>query len=138
MAWDELQEALLGRGLMQPQGMGHGVPPGAAVTGIAYDSRNVDPGQVFVALKGVHADGAAFVRQAAERGALAVVSEQPAPAGNDVAWSQVTDASWRSRFGGVVHRHPSRRDAGGQHHRHQRQDDNGLSRAGFSAAPSAA
>ena len=108
MTWDELQEALLGRGLMQPQGMGHGVPPRAAVTGIAYDSRSVEPGQVFVALKGVHADGAAFVRQAAERGALAVVSEQPAPAGNGVAWAQVTDARLAlAVLAASFYRHPS-------------------------------
>jgi UDP-N-acetylmuramoyl-L-alanyl-D-glutamate--2,6-diaminopimelate ligase len=108
MTWDELQEALLGRGLMQPQGMGHGAPPRAAVTGIAYDSRSVEPGQVFVALKGVHADGAAFVRQAAERGALAVVSEQPAPAGNGVAWAQVTDARLAlAVLAASFYRHPS-------------------------------
>ena len=49
------------------------------VTGVAFDSRTSKPGHVFVALKGVHADGAAFAHQAIERGALAVVSEQPPP-----------------------------------------------------------
>ena len=43
----------------------------------------VEPGQVFVALKGLQADGTAFARQAIERGAVAIVSEQPPPA--DVA-----------------------------------------------------
>ena len=38
------------------------------VTGIAYDSRRVEDGQVFVALKGLRADGTSFVRQALERG----------------------------------------------------------------------
>jgi UDP-N-acetylmuramoyl-L-alanyl-D-glutamate--2,6-diaminopimelate ligase len=47
------------------------------ISGIAYDSRAVLPGNVFVALKGVHSDGAQFVRQAVERGAVAVVAEQP-------------------------------------------------------------
>ena len=55
------------------------IAKGQSITGIAYDSRSVQPGQVFVALKGVHADGAAFARQAVERGAIAVVAEQPLP-----------------------------------------------------------
>jgi UDP-N-acetylmuramoyl-L-alanyl-D-glutamate--2,6-diaminopimelate ligase len=63
-----------------------------ALTGIAYDSRVVKPGDVFVALKGQRADGTAFVRQAAERGAAAIVSEWPAPGGIDVPWVSVTDA----------------------------------------------
>ena len=50
---------------------------GQPITGVAYDSRTVLPGQVFVALKGVHADGAKFARDAAARGAVAVVAEQP-------------------------------------------------------------
>jgi UDP-N-acetylmuramoyl-L-alanyl-D-glutamate--2,6-diaminopimelate ligase len=48
-----------------------------AVTGVAYDSRAVLPGHVFVALKGVRADGATFARDAVARGAIAVVAEQP-------------------------------------------------------------
>jgi len=52
---------------------------GQELTGVAYDSRAVVRGNVFVALRGVHADGATFARQAVERGAVAVVSEQPLP-----------------------------------------------------------
>ncbi|HXD76055.1 MAG TPA: UDP-N-acetylmuramoyl-L-alanyl-D-glutamate--2,6-diaminopimelate ligase [Vicinamibacterales bacterium] len=48
-----------------------------AVTGVAYDSRAVVPGQVFVALKGVKTDGTRFVQQAVERGAIAIVSQEP-------------------------------------------------------------
>jgi UDP-N-acetylmuramoyl-L-alanyl-D-glutamate--2,6-diaminopimelate ligase len=61
------------------------------VSGIAYDSRTVQPGDVFVALKGVHADGTAFVRDAVERGAIAVVSEQP-PSDIQIPWFGVPDA----------------------------------------------
>ena len=64
----------------------------ASSTGVAYDSRAVTPGQVFVALKGQHADGTAFARQAIERGAAAIVSEQPAPDGVHVPWAIVEDA----------------------------------------------
>jgi UDP-N-acetylmuramoyl-L-alanyl-D-glutamate--2,6-diaminopimelate ligase len=62
------------------------------VTGIAYDSRTVTKGNVFVALRGQHANGAAFAREAVERGAVAIVSEEPAPASIHVPWALVSDA----------------------------------------------
>ena len=46
------------------------------VTGIAYDSRSVTAGQVFVALRGVRDDGARYAADAVARGALVVVGEQ--------------------------------------------------------------
>ena len=52
-------------------------PAGMELTGIADDSRAVQPGDLFVAVKGLHVDGHAFVRQAIERGAVAVVVEVP-------------------------------------------------------------
>jgi len=45
------------------------------ITSIAYDSRRVKPGTLFVALKGEKVDGAAFVEKAVAAGAEAVVSE---------------------------------------------------------------
>src|SRR5437867_1357553 len=39
------------------------------VTGIAYDSRRVTPGMLFVAIPGQHADGHEFIANAVERGA---------------------------------------------------------------------
>lgn len=62
------------------------------VTSVAYDSRQAGPGSVFVALRGVHADGASFARDALGRGAIAVVSEVPAPEGVTRPWIQVADA----------------------------------------------
>jgi UDP-N-acetylmuramoyl-L-alanyl-D-glutamate--2,6-diaminopimelate ligase len=61
------------------------------VTGIAYDSRRVEAGQVFVALKGLRADGTSFIRQALERGAVGIVSEEPSPDAQ-APWLTVTDA----------------------------------------------
>ncbi len=52
-----------------------------AVTGLACDSRTVKPGDLFFALSGSRADGLRFVPEAIARGAVAVVSEQPAPPG---------------------------------------------------------
>jgi len=46
---------------------------GVRVTGISYDSRDVRPGHLFVALEGVHTDGHRFVGDALERGATAVL-----------------------------------------------------------------
>ncbi len=62
------------------------------LTAIAYDSRRVVPAALFVALKGLKADGVEFTEQAIARGAQAVVSESPAPAGVAVPWIAVRDA----------------------------------------------
>jgi len=106
MTWNDLRDTLLGRGLAQAAGA-RGASD-AAITGIAYDSRTVAAGQVFVALKGVHADGSAFVRQAIQRGAAAVVSEQPAPADAAVPWAQVPDARLAMAvLAAAFERHPS-------------------------------
>ncbi|MGQ9548976.1 MAG: UDP-N-acetylmuramoyl-L-alanyl-D-glutamate--2,6-diaminopimelate ligase [Roseiflexus sp.] len=48
------------------------------ITGIVYDSRTVMPGALFVAYRGFHTDGHAYIPQALERGAAAVVYEDPA------------------------------------------------------------
>lgn len=45
--------------------------------GACVDSREARPGQLFVALKGEHADGHAFVAQALERAAAALVERPP-------------------------------------------------------------
>jgi UDP-N-acetylmuramoyl-L-alanyl-D-glutamate--2,6-diaminopimelate ligase len=62
------------------------------VTAVTYDSRQAGPGAVFVALRGVNADGASFAREALNRGAVAVVSEAGAPTGVTRPWIQVPDA----------------------------------------------
>jgi UDP-N-acetylmuramoyl-L-alanyl-D-glutamate--2,6-diaminopimelate ligase len=61
-------------------------------TGVTHDSRRVVPGAVFVALRGLKADGAAFAVQAARHGAGAIVAERPADAPPDVPWIVVADA----------------------------------------------
>jgi UDP-N-acetylmuramoyl-tripeptide--D-alanyl-D-alanine ligase len=45
----------------------------AMVNGLALDSRKVEPGNVFIALAGEHADGHDFVRAAIDAGARAVI-----------------------------------------------------------------
>ena len=51
--------------------------PDILITGIAIDSRAVQPGHLFVAMKGGFADGHDFMPTAIERGAAAVVGERP-------------------------------------------------------------
>lgn len=54
--------------------------PGAVVGGLAYDSREVQPGDVFVCWQGLRHDGHQFVADAFRRGAVAAVVERPLPA----------------------------------------------------------
>ncbi|TMC69686.1 MAG: UDP-N-acetylmuramoyl-L-alanyl-D-glutamate--2,6-diaminopimelate ligase [Chloroflexi bacterium] len=56
------------------------VPEGSAaidVRQIAYDSRRTKEGALFVAIPGFHRDGHSFAKDAASRGAVAVVAERP-------------------------------------------------------------
>ena len=51
--------------------------PSVPVQGIAYDSRTVTAGDVFVAYRGFHTDGHAHISDALARGAVAVIYEDP-------------------------------------------------------------
>jgi UDP-N-acetylmuramoyl-L-alanyl-D-glutamate--2,6-diaminopimelate ligase len=51
------------------------------ISGIAIDSRQVKPGDLFIALRGFTVDGHRFVPQAVEKGAAAVMAEEPVEAG---------------------------------------------------------
>jgi UDP-N-acetylmuramoyl-L-alanyl-D-glutamate--2,6-diaminopimelate ligase len=105
MTWAELHGVLSGRGLIRADR----TEPAGVVSGIAYDSRAVEAGQVFVALKGQHADGVMFARQVIERGAVAIVSEQPPPADVHVPWAMVSDARVAlALLAAEFYRHPSR------------------------------
>ncbi len=53
-------------------------PPTAAklsITGLTSDSRQVQPGFLFIALKGLHVDGGSFIADAKAKGAVAVLAE---------------------------------------------------------------
>lgn len=47
------------------------------ITGVHHDSRSVEPGGLFFALKGVNADGCNFIPAAIANGAVAIVAERP-------------------------------------------------------------
>jgi UDP-N-acetylmuramoyl-L-alanyl-D-glutamate--2,6-diaminopimelate ligase len=108
MTWAELHGVLRGRGLIRADDGMRAEAAVGAVRAVAYDSRRVQPGDVFVGLEGLHADGTTFARDAIDRGAVAVVSEQPAPPGVDVAWAMVEDARLAlAVLAAAFYRHPS-------------------------------
>lgn len=47
------------------------------IGGVSYDSRKVEPGDLFVCIRGLKADGHDFAPQAVQRGAAALVVERP-------------------------------------------------------------
>jgi len=66
------------------------------ITGLAIDSRKVQPGSVFIAVRGTNADGHAFIGKAIAQGAAAIVCEEIpkeiSSEGRDVAFVIVKDA----------------------------------------------
>ena len=66
--------------------------PYVEITGVAYDSRDVRPGDLFVAVPGFVHDGSKFIPDALRAGAVAVIAEAPAPAKLPVSWARVDDA----------------------------------------------
>jgi len=65
-----LQSLLKGIGIKNTTG-----PLSSDIKGIAYDSRLVEPGFLFVAVKGFKFDGHNFINDAIDRGSVAIVTE---------------------------------------------------------------
>ncbi|MDX1645344.1 MAG: Mur ligase domain-containing protein, partial [Thermoanaerobaculia bacterium] len=61
------------------------------VRGVAHDSRRVAPGDLFVTWRGARHDGRRHAPEAIERGAVAVLSEPPAPSESVVPWLVAED-----------------------------------------------
>ncbi|MEX0881235.1 MAG: UDP-N-acetylmuramoyl-L-alanyl-D-glutamate--2,6-diaminopimelate ligase [Thermoanaerobaculia bacterium] len=59
---------------------------------VVSDSRQVGPGDLFVAVSGAKTDGLAHVPEALDRGAVAIVCDRPASAGAAVPWFRVPSA----------------------------------------------
>jgi UDP-N-acetylmuramoyl-tripeptide--D-alanyl-D-alanine ligase len=55
----------------------HGFQSGAVIKGFALDSREVEPGDLFLAIKGARVDGHDFVRDVLAKGALGSLVERP-------------------------------------------------------------
>ncbi|MCX7602871.1 MAG: UDP-N-acetylmuramoyl-L-alanyl-D-glutamate--2,6-diaminopimelate ligase, partial [Bryobacteraceae bacterium] len=82
----KLAALMEGAGLRRPLG-----PAWEAleIAGLDYDSRRIEPGWVFFAFPGSRTSGALYAGEAVRRGAVAVVSELPAPADFPAPWIEV-------------------------------------------------
>lgn len=74
------------------------------ISGISYDTRTIQPGELFVALTGYKTDGHRFLREAVEKGAAAVIChkapEEPGPwliAADTRAALATVSANWFGR-----------------------------------------
>ncbi len=79
------------------------------ISGVAYDSRRVMPGMVFVAVPGQRADGHDYIGAAIDRGAAAVICEHNGFGSQRVTKIKVADA--RAALAGAAaayYQHPSR------------------------------
>ncbi|WP_316347134.1 UDP-N-acetylmuramoyl-L-alanyl-D-glutamate--2,6-diaminopimelate ligase [Desulfuromonas acetoxidans] len=64
------------------------------ISHLAYDSRCVRPGTLFFALRGVLVDGHDYAKSAVERGAVAVVVEQPVDLPDEIVQVVVDDSRY--------------------------------------------
>jgi UDP-N-acetylmuramoyl-L-alanyl-D-glutamate--2,6-diaminopimelate ligase len=85
----------------------------ADVRDVTHDSRAVEPGSAFVAIRGAKTDAHRFISQVIERGAVAIISERKRDEVNDsasteIGWLQVTDArAALAEAAAAIHGHPS-------------------------------
>jgi UDP-N-acetylmuramoyl-L-alanyl-D-glutamate--2,6-diaminopimelate ligase len=80
------------------------------VLGVAYDSRRVTPGMVFVAVPGLKTDGHSYIENAIERGAVAVVCERNGFISQRAAKIKVKDTREAlARLSAVFYQRPSAR-----------------------------
>lgn len=104
LEWDEVAEA------MEAGDAPHG--PGRMISGWSVDSRTLQPGDLFFALRGPQHDGHAYVQAAFDKGAVGAVIEKGAGGGDgtrnrlivkDSLVALQTLASWaRRKWGGKV------------------------------------
>jgi UDP-N-acetylmuramoyl-L-alanyl-D-glutamate--2,6-diaminopimelate ligase len=86
----------------------HG-PADPLISSLAYDSREVEEGGLFFALRGLHSDGHRFITAAVERGAAAVVCmELPPEISPGTAYILVENSrTVMSPISAVFYKHPS-------------------------------
>lgn len=85
-------------------------PVSCDIEGIAYDSRQVRPNYLFVAVKGEHVNGEDYIDDAIRRGAIAVVSETDAWHKRSVAHIHVENARLAlAEISSAYYGHPSQR-----------------------------
>ncbi len=62
------------------------------ISGVCYDSRRAGKGSLFVCVPGTRTDGHEFIRDAVERGAVAVVAREEKPSSLDTGFVRVRDS----------------------------------------------
>lgn len=88
-----------------------GIPGDLRISGLVQDSREVEPGNAFVAIAGFGAHGLKFVEQARAAGASAILFEPPAPADLPAPDDAIAVPGLRARLGELADRfndHPSK------------------------------
>lgn len=70
----------------------HAIMQGLGITGIQYDSRKVELGNLFVAIKGLQSDGHKYIQNAVANGAIAVIVEDEEYCSLDYPWILVEDS----------------------------------------------
>ena len=75
------------------------IPANLEITGLVMDSRDIRPGDAFVAIAGFGAHGLGFVDQARERGAAIILFEPPAPDDLPAPADAVAVPGLRARMG---------------------------------------
>jgi UDP-N-acetylmuramoyl-L-alanyl-D-glutamate--2,6-diaminopimelate ligase len=78
--------------------------------GIAYDSRRVTPGMIFVAIPGLKTDGHDFINTAIDRGATAIICEKNGSGSQRATKIRVADARTAlARAAAVYYQHPAKK-----------------------------
>ena len=92
---------------------------------IAFDSRKIQEGDLFVALRGTQVDGHHFIDKAIERGASVVVLEEmPAQLKDKITYVQVGNTQIAlGQMAAIYYGHPSRQLAIGGRDGYQWQND---------------
>ncbi|KQY49749.1 UDP-N-acetylmuramoyl-L-alanyl-D-glutamate--2,6-diaminopimelate ligase [Lysobacter sp. Root494] len=81
-----------------------GIPGDLRITGLVMDSREVKPGDAFVAIAGFGAHGLKFVDQARAQGAVAILFEPPAPVDLPAPSDAIAVPNLRARLGELADR----------------------------------
>ena len=81
------------------------------IKGINIDSRLIQEGDIFIAVKGTQTDGHAYISSAEEKGAVAIVCENmPEKQNPDIAYINVNDAQYvTGRLATAFYGNPSQR-----------------------------
>lgn len=96
------------------------------ITGVQYDSRQVTPGALFVAISGFQTDGHKYIPKAMENGAVCVVCEKKPE--TDIPYVLVSNArSALAALGAKLVRPSGGRYVRRRNHRHERQNDQHVS-----------